>query len=50
MLFDADPVFAETSDFDPADQIDMLALRNVEDVDYDALWDDEIVVPDDYIL
>lgn len=49
MLFDADPVFAETSDVDPADQIDMLALRNVDDVDYDALWDDDVVVPDDYI-
>lgn len=49
MLFDADPVFAEASDVDPADQIDMLALRNVEDVDYDALWDDDVVVPDDYI-
>lgn len=50
MLFDADPVFAVNDDFDPADRIDMLALRNLEDVDYDAMWDDDYEFPDDYIL
>lgn len=50
MLFDGDPVFTVNDDFDPAERIDMLALRNVEDVDYDALWDDTYEFPDDYIL
>lgn len=51
MLFDADPVFAvDDDDFDPADRIDMLALRNVEDVDYDDMWDETYEFPDDYIL
>lgn len=50
MLFDADPVFTVDDDFDSADRIDMLALRNVEDVDYDDMWDDDYEFPEDYIF
>lgn len=49
MIFEPDVVFAEDSDFDPADRIDMEALRNVDEVDYDAMWDDDYDIPDDYV-